>query len=94
MRILFIGDIVAKVGRETVKVLLPFIINEHKIDFVIANGENATHGKGLSRRHYKDLIDCGIDVITLGNHFDDRQEIRDYIDKVDALVRPYNLIES
>lgn len=94
MRILFIGDIVAKVGRETVKVLLPLIINEHKIDFVIANGENATHGKGLSRRHYKDLIDCGIDVITLGNHFDDRQEIRDYIDKVDALVRPYNLIES
>ena len=94
MRILFIGDIVAKVGRETVKVLLPFIINEHKIDLVIANGENATHGKGLSRRHYKDLIDCGIDVITLGNHFDDRQEIRDYIDKVDALVRPYNLIES
>jgi len=94
MRILFIGDIVAKVGRETVKNLLDTVVKEHNIQLVIANGENATHGRGLTKKHYQQLIDLGIEVITLGNHFDDRQEIRNYIDKVDNLVRPLNLLEN
>lgn len=94
MRVLFIGDIVARIGRETVQTLLPTIVKDHRIDFVIANGENATHGKGLSRKHYADLCGLGVDVITLGNHYDDRPEIRSYIDKTTNLVRPYNLIQS
>lgn len=94
MRILFIGDIVAKVGRDAVKKSLKNLIKEHQIDVVIANGENATHGRGLTRKHYQQLIEMGINVVTLGNHFDDRQEIRDYIEKTAVLVRPLNLIEQ
>lgn len=94
MRILFIGDIVAKVGREAVRKLLPGLVEEHKIDVVIANGENATHGRGLTKKHYQQLKQMGVDVVTLGNHFDDRQEIRDYIGRTDTLVRPINLIEE
>src|SRR5690554_6715945 len=94
MRILFIGDIVSKVGRDAVRKLLPTIVEEHKIELVIANGENATHGRGLTKKHYQQLLSMGIEVITLGNHFDDRQEIRDYIGRVERLVRPLNLLED
>ena len=72
---------------------LPYFIKKYDIDFVIANGENATHGKGLIRHHYEELIDSGVDVITLGNHFDSKSEIRKYIDSADRLVRPINLLK-
>lgn len=91
MRILFIGDIVAKRGREIVKSLLPGLKTKHRIDFVIANGENATHGKGLIYNHYKFLLDAGIDCITLGNHYGDKNEIDSYLDQANQLVRPLNL---
>ena len=54
MRILFFGDIVGKVGRNAIKVFLPKLVDKYHIDFVIANGENATHGKGLIEKHYDD----------------------------------------
>ena len=92
MKILFIGDIVGKVGRRMIKEKLPYFIKKYDIDFVIANGENATHGKGLIRHHYEELIDAGVDVITLGNHFDSKNEIIKYIDRADRLIRPINLI--
>ena len=94
MRILFIGDIVARVGRETVAALLPLVVKEHNIDLVIANGENATHGKGLTKKHYHELLASGIEVITLGNHYDDKEEIRRYIDETENLVRPINIKEN
>ena len=94
MKILFIGDIVGKIGRRIVKEKLPYFVDKYGIDFVIANGENATHGKGLVRHHYDELIDSGIDVITLGNHYDSKSEIVKYIDRVDRLVRPINLLNS
>ena len=75
-----------------IKDYLPSFVNKYKIDFVIANGENTTHGKGLLRHHYLELIDSGIDVITLGNHYDSKNDLRGYIDRVDCLVRPLNLI--
>ena len=75
-----------------VKDYLPTFIEKYNIDFVIANGENVTHGKGLLRHHYLELIDSGVDVITLGNHYDSKNDIRGYIDRVDRLVRPLNLI--
>lgn len=93
MKILFIGDIVGKVGRRMIREKLPYFIKKYDIDFVIANGENATHGKGLIRHHYEELIDSGVDVITLGNHFDSKSEIRKYIDSADRLVRPINLLK-
>lgn len=92
MRILFIGDIVGRVGRRIVKEKINYFVNKYEIDFVIANGENATHGKGLIQKQYEELVDAGIDVITLGNHYDSKSEIRRFIDRVDRLVRPLNLV--
>ena len=94
MRILFIGDIVGKIGRRMIKDHLSEIVEKHNIDFVIANGENVTHGKGILRHHYMELIDNGIDVITLGNHYDNKNDIRRYIDHVDRIVRPLNLVHD
>lgn len=94
MRILFIGDIVGKIGRKIVKEKLQFYCEKYDIDFVIANGENATHGKGLIRHHYEELVNSGVDVITLGNHYKNKSELAKYIDRVDNIVRPINLIHN
>lgn len=94
MKILFIGDIVGSIGRRIVKEKVPYFVNKYGIDFVIANGENATHGKGLIYRHYEELIDAGVDVITLGNHYDSKNEIERYISRVDNLIRPCNLLKE
>ncbi len=94
IKILFIGDIVGKAGRDTIAHFLPRLKAEHNFDLVIANGENTTHGRGLNKKHYEELISLGIDVITLGNHFDDRDEIRRYLPSVNNVVRPLNLIEN
>ena len=91
MKILFIGDIVGRIGRRMVKEKVPGLIDKYGIDFVIANGENATHGKGLIKHHYEELIDAGVDVITLGNHYNSKSEITKYLDRVDRLIRPINL---
>ena len=94
MKILFIGDVVGRVGRRILKERIPYYVNKYDIDFVIANGENATHGKGLNRNHYFELLDAGVDAITLGNHYMSKSEILRYIDNVDRLIRPYNLIND
>ncbi|MCR4911961.1 MAG: TIGR00282 family metallophosphoesterase [Bacilli bacterium] len=94
MRILFIGDVVGKIGRRMIRDYLPDIVKKNNIDFVIANGENATHGKGLIRNHYFELIDSGVDVVTLGNHYDNKSDLRRYIDGVDRLIRPLNLLHD
>lgn len=94
MKILFIGDIVGRIGRRIVKKKINDYVKKYGIDFVIANGENATHGKGLIQKQYEELVDAGIDVITLGNHYDSKNEIRRYIERVDRLVRPVNLVET
>lgn len=94
MKILFIGDIVGEIGRNIVSKKIPYFVEKYDIDFVIANGENATHGKGLNYNHYRMLINSGIDAITLGNHYDSKSEIKGYIDRVDRLIRPANLIKE
>ncbi len=91
MEIMFIGDIVGKPGREVIKTLLPSLIEEYLIDFVIANGENATHGKGLSKEHMLELLNSGVDVITLGNHAFAKKDTFEYINDYDEVIRPYNL---
>ena len=90
-RVLLIGDIVARPGREAVRRVLPRVINEHNVDFVIANVENATHGKGLSKAHYEDLCSMGIHVMTLGNHYQAQPEIKQYLPHTLNLLRPHNL---
>lgn len=94
MKVLFIGDIVGRIGRRLIKEKVPYFVEKYGIDFVIANGENATHGKGLIKHHYHELIDSGVDVITLGNHYDNKNEIRHYIDNADRLIRPINLLHE
>ncbi len=77
-----------------IKEYLPRLVEKYEIDFVIANGENASHGKGLLKNQYDELIDAGVDVITLGNHYNSKKDIIHYIDRVDRLVRPLNIINS
>lgn len=91
MNILFIGDIFGEVGRDLVDEYLQDLKKAYDIDFVIANGENVTHGKGILKKHYDELLSLGIDCITLGNHAFDRVEILDWIDHANCLVRPANL---
>ena len=93
MKILFIGDVVGRVGRRMLKERIPHYVEKYDIDFVIANGENASHGKGLTRNQYFELLDAGVDAITLGNHYMSKSEILRYIDQVDRLIRPYNLLK-
>lgn len=93
-KILFIGDIVGQKGRQAVLFHLSKLKKKHHIDFVIANAENATHGKGLIYHHYESLLDYGIDCLTLGNHYDAKSEIRHYLDGALSLVRPYNLLKE
>ncbi len=90
MRIIFIGDIVGKGGRNAVKALLPSIINKFKLDFVIANGENAAGGFGITEKIANDLFNIGINVITTGNHVWDKKEFIPEISKIDRIIRPSN----
>lgn len=91
MKILFLGDIVGKTGRRVIKNYLPKLVEKYQVDFVIANGENTTHGKGLIEKHYYELLDSGIDCITLGNHYLSKDNLLDYIEDADVLVRPLNI---
>ena len=68
MRLLLIGDIFGSPGREILEENLPKIKQEYGINFVIANGENISHGKGINEKYYKFLLNQNIDVVTLGNH--------------------------
>ena len=91
MKILFLGDIVGKVGRRAVANNLEKLVKKYQVDFVIANGENTTHGKGLIEKHYYELLNDGVDCITLGNHYLSKDRLLDYIDDADALIRPLNI---
>ena len=89
-RILFIGDIVGKPGRELVRRGLAAIVAEHSIDFVIANAENAAAGFGITESTARELFDAGADCLTLGNHSWDQKEALTYIVREPRLIRPLN----
>jgi len=89
MKLGFIGDIVGKPGRVMIKEKLPFLKKEFGLDFVIANGENASHGFGLSKKNADELFVCGIDVITGGNHIWDKKDIIPLLNDIPVL-RPAN----
>jgi 2',3'-cyclic-nucleotide 2'-phosphodiesterase len=90
MRILFLGDIVGRTGRETVAAALPGLRQRLRLDLAIVNGENASHGFGLAPDMAEALFAAGADVITLGNHSWDRKEIFSYISDHPRLIRPLN----
>ncbi len=90
LRLLFIGDIVGKPGRSAVKTLLPGLIDKLKIDFIIANGENAAGGFGITEKVAKELFQQRIHVLTTGNHVWDKKEDISYIAKEPHILRPFN----
>jgi len=90
MRILFIGDIVGRPGRELVRQGLGALVDHHAIDLVIANAENAAAGFGITREIGDQLLEWGVDVMTSGNHIWDKKEALDYIGTESRLLRPAN----
>jgi 2',3'-cyclic-nucleotide 2'-phosphodiesterase len=90
MKLLFIGDIVARPGRDLVRRGLPAIVQRHGIDVVLANGENAAGGAGITREITNDLLKAGIQVLTSGNHIWDKREVVDFIADEPRLLRPAN----
>ena len=91
MRLLFIGDIVGRPGRDIVRRAVPALVAERKLDLVIANGENAAGGSGITPDIYRELIAAGVDGITLGDHVYRRREIIPILDRESNIVRPANL---
>jgi len=90
MRILFIGDIVGKAGRQAVEGLLEHILSDRRIDFTVANGENAAGGMGITPAIASDFLDLGVDVLTSGNHIWAKKEIVPFLDEEERLLRPAN----
>jgi metallophosphoesterase (TIGR00282 family) len=90
MRLLFIGDIVGRTGREAVAAHLPGLRKTLALDFVVANGENAAHGFGITGKICEELYELGVDAVTLGNHAWDQREALTYIEGDQRLLRPAN----
>lgn len=90
MRILFLGDIVGRAGRDAVIAAAPELRRRFELDLLIVNGENAAHGFGLTPKICKSLYEAGVDIVTTGNHVWDNREILTHIDDDPKLVRPIN----
>jgi metallophosphoesterase (TIGR00282 family) len=90
MRLLFLGDVVGRPGRRALASVLPRLCRDGDVDFVIANGENASHGKGINPRAAEELRDAGVDVVTSGNHIWQSRDIIAYLEENRRLLRPLN----
>jgi 2',3'-cyclic-nucleotide 2'-phosphodiesterase len=90
MRILFVGDIVGRSGRTVVVERLPKLVRDWKLDLVVANGENAAGGFGITEAIYRELIEAGVDAVTLGNHAWDQKEALVFIERAPRMIRPLN----
>jgi metallophosphoesterase (TIGR00282 family) len=90
MKLIFVGDVVAGLGRRTLAALLPGLRERHRPDFVVVNGENAAGGVGITRKTAQELLELGADAITLGNHAYRHREVYEYLDTEARIVRPAN----
>jgi metallophosphoesterase (TIGR00282 family) len=90
MNILFIGDIVGSVGRQALTAVLPRLKRKYDPTFIIANGENAANGKGITGAIAKGIFDLGVHAISMGNHTWDNKDIFEFIDREARIVRPAN----
>jgi metallophosphoesterase (TIGR00282 family) len=93
-RILFVGDVVGGIGRQTLLDCLPVLRERHRPTFVVVNGENAAGGLGITPKNADQLFAAGVDVITLGNHTYHRREIYPYLERSERIVRPANFLRS
>ena len=94
INVLFIGDVNGKPGRRALAALLPNIIKDKKVDFCIANGENSAGGFGITVKTFEELLHCGVDAITLGNHIWDKKDVISILESDRRLIRPANLPEG
>lgn len=90
MKILFIGDVVAKAGRQVLKEVLPKLKEKEKIDLCVANIENLAHGRGATKETIEEICQYGVDIMTSGNHIWYRDEILPVLEKNKKVVRPAN----
>ncbi len=89
MRVLAVGDIVGKTGLQKLKEVLPGIVKENYIDFIIVNGENAADGMGLTEKMYREILSLNVNVVTMGNHTWGKKEIFNFIEDK-HIIRPAN----
>jgi len=94
LKVLFIGDIIGEPGRKMVRTNIRTLLDTHRPDLVIANGENAAGGFGITPEIAEELFSLGIHVLTSGNHVWDKKEIEPYLSKQDRLIRPANYPEG
>jgi metallophosphoesterase (TIGR00282 family) len=94
VKLLFIGDIVGKPGRQAVSRELHRLVDRFKVDLVIANGENAAGGFGITEESAKELYQCGIHILTSGNHIWDKKDSLDFLKREEHLLRPANYPEG
>jgi len=94
VRILFIGDIMGRPGREVVRKILPGLKKKYEIDLTIANGENLAGGIGATPQVVREIVDAGVEVVTFGNHVWKKKEMVRAIDDFDFVVRPANYPEG
>lgn len=90
MRVLMIGDVVGRIGRQCVRDMLEKVKENYCIDFTIANGENAAGGTGITKKVAAQLFSYGVDILTMGNHTWDNKDIYNFIDQEERIVRPAN----
>lgn len=90
MKLLCIGDVTGDIGCRHLERTLPAFRREHGVDMVVCNGENSADGNGVTRDSANRLLDCGVDVITTGNHSFRRRESYDFYDSCEQIVRPAN----
>ncbi|MCO7174754.1 TIGR00282 family metallophosphoesterase [Sporolactobacillus kofuensis] len=90
MKILFVGDVYGRTGRQMIQDYLPKLKSKFNPTATIVNAENAAHGKGLTKKIYRQLLEVGADMLTMGNHTWDNREIFEFIDDAKQLVRPAN----
>jgi hypothetical protein len=90
LRLIFLGDVVGRAGREAVARHLPGLKERYRPDLAVINGENAAHGFGITQDIFRGLLDAGADVVTLGNHAFDQREALVFIEREPQLLRPIN----
>ena len=94
VKLLFIGDVIGQPGRDALSRELHRIVDRHRVDLVIANGENAAGGFGLTAETAQELFKCGVQLITSGNHIWDKKDALEYIKREERIVRPANYPEG
>ncbi|MEM8691002.1 MAG: TIGR00282 family metallophosphoesterase [Pseudomonadota bacterium] len=94
MKILFLGDVMGRAGRQAITTHLPRLREDWLLDFVVVNGENATSGMGLSGAHATALLDAGADCVTLGDHAFDQKDMLQFIEQEPRIIRPLNFSKA